>query len=513
MGENNSTTWGNKPENTGQRRKIKEISTKGKTIQTKQDIPKQRKEILSTMGGGTKAYQQPDAKETERFWAKIWEPKKHHENAEWINNITRELEGLEEGPEMEIHVDLLKTTLKRISNWKAPGHDGMHGFCFKKFTSIHGRLALEMNRCLQDAYVPEWMTKGKTTLIQKDPSKGTAPNNYRPITCLPMMWKILTAQIREKIYYSLTIHGLFPGEQKECHKGSRGRAELLYIDQHILNERKTKRKNLGMAWIDYKKAYDMLPQSWILHCLKMYKISHEVINFIEQTINTWRVELTAGGRSIAETKIQRGIFQRDARSPLLFIIVMMPLNYILRKCTAGYKLSRSQDKINHLMCMDDIKLFTKNEKELETLIHAVRIYSQDTGMEFGIKKCAMLVMKSGKRHMTDGMELPNHDRIRTLEENETYKYLRILEADTMKQVQMKDMIRKEYLRRTLKLLETKLTSRNLIKEINTWAVPLVRYSGPFLKRTREEIKQMDQRTRKLMTMHKALKPRDDVDRL
>ena len=61
-------------------------------------------------------------------------------------------------------------------------------------------------------------------------------------------------------------------------------------------------------------------------------------------------------------------------------------------------------------------------------------------MEFGIEKCAMLVMKSCKRHMTDGMELPNHDRIRTLEENETYKYLGILEADTIKQVQMKDMM-------------------------------------------------------------------------
>ena len=43
-------------------------------------------------------------------------------------------------------------------------------------------------------------------------------------------------------------------------------------------------------------------------------------------------------------------------------------------------------------------------------------------MEFGIEKCAMLVMKSGKRHMTDGMELLNHDKIRTLRENETYKY-------------------------------------------------------------------------------------------
>ena len=78
---------------------------------------------------------------------------------------------------------------------------------------------------------------------------------------------------------------------------------------------------------------------------------------------------------------------------------------------------------------------------------------------------------------------------------------------------MKDKIRKEYLRRTRKLLETKLFSRNLIKGINTWAAPLVRYSGPFLKWTRDELKQMFQRTRKLMTMHKALHPRDVIERL
>ena len=49
-GKNNCTTWGNKPENPGERRKIKEISTKGRIIQTKQDFPKQRKKILSTIG-------------------------------------------------------------------------------------------------------------------------------------------------------------------------------------------------------------------------------------------------------------------------------------------------------------------------------------------------------------------------------------------------------------------------------------------------------------------------------
>ena len=71
------------------------------------------------------------------------------------------------------------------------------------------------------------------------------------------------------------------------------------------------------------------------------------------------------------------------------------------------------------MYMDDIKLFAKNKKELETLIHSVRIYNQDRGMEFGIEKCAMLVMKSGKRHLTDGMELPKQDKIGTLYEKVT----------------------------------------------------------------------------------------------
>ena len=180
----------------------------------------------------------------------------------------------------------IQNNTKEISNWKTPDHDGIHGFWFKKFTSIYDRLAREMKRCLQGAHVSELTTKGKPILIQKDLHKEIAPNNYGPINCLPMIWKILTTQIREEIWYSLTSRRLFPEEQKRCRKGSRGTRELLYINKHILNGGKTRRKNLAMAWIDYKKSYDMVPQSWIINYLKMYKISDEVINFIEKTMKT-----------------------------------------------------------------------------------------------------------------------------------------------------------------------------------------------------------------------------------
>ena len=100
-------------------------------------------------------------------------------------------------------------------------------------------------------------------------------------------------------------------------------------------------------------------------------------------------------------------------------------------------------------------------------------------MEFGIEKCAMLLMKSGKRNKTDGVELTNQDKIRTLAENDTYKYIGILEAETIKQSEIKKN-KKEYLRRPRKLVETKIVSRNLIKGLSYGLDTSLDIRGPFL---------------------------------
>ena len=71
------------------------------------------------------------------------------------------------------------------------------------------------------------------------------------------------------------------------------------------------------------------------------------------------------------------------------------------------------------------------KKEPEPLIQKIRIYSYDTGMKYGIEKCTMLIMKSGKRETTEGIQLSNQESIRTLGEKENYKYLGMLEVDTI----------------------------------------------------------------------------------
>ena len=112
-------------------------------------------------------------------------------------------------------------------------------------------------------------------------------------------------------------------------------------------------------------------------------------------------------------------------------------------------------------------------------------------MEFGIEKCPLLIKKNGKRKMTERIELPNQEKIRTLGEN---IFRNIESGPTIKQTEMKEKIEKAYFRRTIKLHETKLYSRNLIWERSTCAVPLVRYSGPFLTWLREEFQQMNKKT-------------------
>ena len=92
----------------------------------------------------------------------------------------------------------------------------------------------------------------------------------------------------------------------------------------------------------------------------MYKKCDEVIKFILEAMESWKVDLIAGGRTLAEMRIQRGIIQGDALSPLSFIIAIMPLKHILRKWTESYKFSKSQEKINNFMYLDYIKLFAKN---------------------------------------------------------------------------------------------------------------------------------------------------------
>ena len=120
--------------------------------------------------------------------------------------------------------------------------------------------------------------------------------------------------------------------------------------------------------------------------------------------------MIAEGQTRKEVKIQKSKFQGDMLSALLIVTAIMPLNYEL-EIFMIFGFSKPLENIDYLMYKNDIKVFARNKKEMETPIHPIKIYSQNIEKEVGIEKYALLVMKRGKRERAERIEMPNQENI------------------------------------------------------------------------------------------------------
>ena len=167
-----------------------------------------------------------------------------------------------------------------------------------------------------------------------------------------------------------------------------------------------------------------------------------------------------------------------------------------------------------MLFKDDLKLFEKLNDQVDSLVNTVYALSEYIGMDFGIEKCRILVLKRGKvdKAKGRGLNLPNEKLMKTIDE-EGYKYLGILVYDKVKEKEMKIEFVREYKRRLRLILRCKLDGKNKIKAINSWAVAVMRYGAGVLEWRLGKLKELGRKSRKLFTMHKGLHPKSDVGRL
>ena len=163
--------------------------------------------------------------------------------------------------------------------------------------------------------------------------------------------------------------------------------------------------------------------------------------------------------------MNRGIFQGDSLSPLLFVLSTVPLSLILRKVNASYEWGKKEHKMNYLLFMGNLKLFSKSEGQMDTLVRTIYVFSTDIGMDFGMKKCGILNMKRGKVVRYERIKLTNSEIMKEVEK-EGYTYLGIVELDKIKENEMKEKTIKEYKRRLRLVVKSKLNRKNKIIAIN-----------------------------------------------
>ncbi|XP_044760847.1 uncharacterized protein LOC123318293 [Coccinella septempunctata] len=229
----------------------------------------------------------PTEEKMTAFWKDIWSQSVEHDTgARWIDTEIRNSSGYTAMPEINISESDLIAVFKRMRNWTAPGIDGIHNYWWKAFTSCHKKLANLLQSTLQNPQeIPTYFTKGLTHMI---PKKGdlTQPKNYRPITCLPSAYKILTSIIRQKLYSHIKRNNILAWEQNGCKHKARGSKELLVIDNVVTKHARKRLKNISMSWIEYQRAYDSMPHSWLIKVLDIYKVDQQVSGLLRHLMST-----------------------------------------------------------------------------------------------------------------------------------------------------------------------------------------------------------------------------------
>lgn len=464
----------------------------------------------------------PSEDEVERFWRPLYEDPKQHHEAEWIQNIEEINREKPHMPLINITIEKLRAKISQYSNFRAPGIDKIPNFWLKKLTSLHPHYAEIFSKIgREEEDMPVWTTTGLTSLLPKT-QETDLPNKYRPICCLSTTYKWLTGIYSDELYEHLENNNYLESEQKGCIRNKLGTKDQLLINKTILEDCKRRGKNLSMAWIDYKKAFDSIPHSWILKCLELYNVSEELRSFLRTQMTKWNTTINlshANGQiTIPNVKIQRGIFQGDSLSPLLFCLALDPLSKLLKQHNIGYDLSRGRTKknnkkINHLLFMDDLKLYADSDEKLHQLIQTVHSFSTDIHMEFGLDKCNKCTIRKGKKVASTNIELDRHNTIEDLDNDSSYKYLGIEENSQIQHKIMREKIHKEYIKRLKKICKSELTSKNKITAVNQLAIPVVTYGIGIVDWPQGELNKLDVKTRKILTLNRVTYRNQCMDRI
>jgi hypothetical protein len=213
-------------------------------------------------------------------------------------------------------------------------------------------------------------------------------------------------------------------------------------------------------------------------------------------------------------QIKRGIYQGDSLSPLWFCLAINPLTNLLNSTGYGFDIrlnNTTLSKLNHLLYMDDIKLYASKKNHILSLLTITENFSNDLGMSFGIDKCKTQSICRGHyehlEYITKEGEIIKH-----LNKGEFYKYLGINQSNHIKHSIIKENLEKQFYLRIKSILKSKLNSNNLIKAINTYAVPLLTYSFGVIKWSKTNLQNINIQTRILFTKFGKHHPKCAIER-
>jgi len=225
------------------------------------------------------------------------------------------------------------------------------------------------------------------------------------------------------------------GAQRGTRAGCSRTIDNLLIDRTVTLECHRRKRNLSMAWINVKKAYDSADHGWLEEMMIFHRFPVWLSRTVEKLSRSWNtrvVGITKQGHEISESiRFLKGVPQGDTLCPRRFTVCLNPIAWKI-SASEGYELSKPNSAtVTDLLFIDDLKIFASSESKLNRVMESTKSAMEDVGLQWNLKKCAVAHVQRGVHTHTNnalGLRIDESICISNLEEGDQHKFLDVLES-------------------------------------------------------------------------------------
>ena len=291
--------------------------------------------------------------------------------------------------ELNITPEMVKTKLSKLNVNKSCGPDGIHPFVLQKTASeMCIPLALLFQKSLDEGTCPdEWKSANVTPIHKK--GDRTEPSNYRPVSLTSQVCKVMESIIRDEIMKHLTGNNLLNDAQHGFREGRSCLTNLLEtIEQwtEIIDEGDC----IDVAYLDFRKAFDLVSHEHLIYKLSKYGISGKILNWIKDFLRNRTQKVVIRGKESTSREVTSGVPQGSVLGPLLFLIF---INDLPTELLSKLSLFADDSKLFSRIIANKNKLKVNNidgGRLLQDDLDRVVEWAKKWKMEFNVEKCKIM---------------------------------------------------------------------------------------------------------------------------
>ena len=326
----------------------------------------------------------------------------------------------------------------------------------------------------------EW--KNSFTILAYKKGNSADPENYRPITLEPVMSKVYTAWMKNRMYKFLAENNLIDSDlQKGFWSNTAGTIEHTELMTHIINHARTKQKSLTISLIDLKNAFGEVHHNLLRTALEFHHIPQEMIDLTINLYTNYKVSIGTEKFITNPIRVNRGVLQGDSLSPLLFNMcfntLMLTIKQEKLRCI-GYIYDEMIIPRNWLQFADDTAIVTSTPEDNQLLLNLFTKWSEWAGFIIKVEKCHAFALKKFGTESRQYQPYLNicKQRVPPVKENESFVYLGKNFNFKMDTTKAKDQLKSTIETYLEKIDKLPLHQKSKVKIFNQYVISKIKWT-------------------------------------